>query len=272
MAALIVLLLNLLASVFKPKSRLEAENAALRRLCCSASCAVGSSSPTAIASSSSSCIAGFHRFSRRSPIIRPETLVRWHRAGFRHFWRCKSRNLGGRPQISADLRALIRRMSVENVLWGAPRIHGELLKLGFAVAESTVAKYMAKKGDPSGQRWGTFLRNHMPHIAAMDLFVVPTISFNLLYILVIVRLARRELAWINVTAHALFVLSLPLARTRFGSRKQHARAPNHISIFTVRSIQPPAQCIARAHRVQQSTQAACPCPLERSAHSSNPHS
>jgi hypothetical protein len=77
--------------------------------------------------------------------IRPETLVRWHRAGFRRYWRCKSRNLGGRPQISADLRALIRRMSVENVLWGAPRIHGELLKLGFAVAQSTVAQYTARK-------------------------------------------------------------------------------------------------------------------------------
>jgi transposase InsO family protein len=135
-------------------------------------------------------------------IIRPETLVRWHRAGFRRYWRCKSRTLGGRPQISADLRALIRRMSVENVLWGAPRIHGELLKLGFAVAQSTVAKYMAKKGDPSGQSWGTFLRNHMPRIAAMDLFVVPTVSFNLLYVLVIVRLARWELVWIDVTAHA----------------------------------------------------------------------
>ena len=91
-------------------------------------------------------------------------------------------------------------MSVENLLWGAPRIHGELLKLGFTVAQSTVAKYMAS-GGPSGQSWGAFLRNHMPHIAAMDLFVVPTINFNLLYVLVIVRLARRELVWINVTAH-----------------------------------------------------------------------
>src|SRR6516162_6779440 len=107
----------------------------------------------------------------------------------------------GRPQIAADLRALIRRMSLENRLWGAPRIHGELLKLGFVVAQSTVAKYMAKKDDPSGQSWGTFLRNHAPHIAAMDLFVAPTIGFNLLYVLVIVRLARRELVWINVTAH-----------------------------------------------------------------------
>jgi hypothetical protein len=92
-------------------------------------------------------------------------------------------------------------MSVDNRLWGAPHIHGELLKLGFAVAQSTVAKYMAKKGDPSGQRWGTFLRNHMPHIAAMEPFVVPTIGFIQLYVLVIVRLARRELVWINVTAH-----------------------------------------------------------------------
>jgi len=94
-------------------------------------------------------------------------------------------------------------MSLENTLWGAPHIHGELGKLGFTVAQSTVAKYMAKKGNdaPSGQSWSTFLRNHMPHIAAIDLFVVPTIGFRLLYALVIVRLARRELVWINVTAH-----------------------------------------------------------------------
>ena len=92
-------------------------------------------------------------------------------------------------------------MSAENLLWGAPRIHGELLKLGFAVAQSTVAKYMVRKSDPSGQSWGTFLRNHAPHIAAMDLFVVPTIGFDLLSVLVIVQLARRELVWINATAH-----------------------------------------------------------------------
>jgi hypothetical protein len=96
---------------------------------------------------------------------------------------------------------LIRQMSLENVLWGAPRIQGELLKLGFTVAQSTVAKYMVKRDDPSGQSWGTFLRNHAPHIAAMDLFVVPTIGFIQLYVLVIVRLARRELALINVTRH-----------------------------------------------------------------------
>jgi transposase InsO family protein len=132
-------------------------------------------------------------------IVRPETVVRWHRAGFRRYWHWKSRGRGGRPPISAELRSLIRRMSVENVLWGAPRIQGELLKLGFAVAQSTVAKYMGKRDDPSGQSWSTFLRNHAPHSAAMDLFVVPSIGFVQLYVLVIVRLARRELAWINVT-------------------------------------------------------------------------
>jgi hypothetical protein len=134
-------------------------------------------------------------------IIRPETLVGWHRAGFRRYWRWKSRSFGDRPQIDADLQALIRRMSVENLLWGAPRIHGELRKLGFTVSQSTVAKYMARRGDPFGHSWGTFLRNHAPRIAAMDLFVVPTIGFSLLCVLVIVRLARRELVWINVTGH-----------------------------------------------------------------------
>jgi transposase InsO family protein len=91
-------------------------------------------------------------------------------------------------------------MSIENRLWGAPRIHGELLKLGFVVAQSTVAKYMARRDVSPGQSWGSFLRNHAPHIAAMDLFVVPTIGFNLLYVVVIVRLVRRELVWINATA------------------------------------------------------------------------
>jgi Integrase core domain len=92
-------------------------------------------------------------------------------------------------------------MSIENPLWGAPRIHGELLKLGFSVAQSTVAKYMVKRCVPPSQGWRTFLHNQAPDIAAMDLFVVPTIGFKLLYAFVIVRLDRRDLVWINVTAH-----------------------------------------------------------------------
>ena len=105
--------------------------------------------------------------------------------------------------IRAQLRALIWRMNVENPLWGAPRIHGELLKLGFEVAQSSVAKYMVKRRGPPSQGWRTFLRNHAPDIAAMDLFVVSTLGFDLLYAFVIVRLYRRDLVWINVTAHPM---------------------------------------------------------------------
>src|SRR5260370_16158621 len=110
-------------------------------------------------------------------IIRPETLVRWHRAGFCYYWRWRSRPQGGRPQIDTELRVLIRRMRIENPLWGAPRIRGELLKLGFEVAQSSVAKYMVKRRAPPSQGWRTFLRNPAPDIAAMDVFVVPTIGF-----------------------------------------------------------------------------------------------
>jgi transposase InsO family protein len=106
-----------------------------------------------------------------------------------------------RPQIETDLRALIRRMSIENPLWGAPRIHGELLKLGFEVAQSSVAKYMVKRRGPPSQGWRTFLRNHRREVAAMDLFVVPTIGFDLLYAFIIIRLDRRALVWINVTTN-----------------------------------------------------------------------
>src|SRR5258705_3000462 len=122
-----------------------------------------------IAGSLSSCIAGFHQSCRFSQSFGPETLVHWHRAGFRCYWRWKSRPLGGRPQIDTELRVLIRRISVENPLWGAPRIHGELLKLGFEVAQSSVAKYMVKRRGPPSQGWRTFLRNHAPDISAMDL-------------------------------------------------------------------------------------------------------
>jgi hypothetical protein len=96
---------------------------------------------------------------------------------------------------------LIRRMSIANPLWGAPRIHGELLKLGFEVAQSSVAKYMVKRPGPPSQGWRTLLRNHAPDIAGMDLFIVPTMGFDLLYALVIVRLDRRNLVWINVTTN-----------------------------------------------------------------------
>ena len=133
-------------------------------------------------------------------ILRPETVIRWHRAGFRSYWRWKSRPSGGRPRTPADIRTLIRQMSVANALWGAPRIHGELLKLGIDVGQTTVAKYMAKRRRPPSQGWRTFLRNHADAIASIDMFVVPTISFRLLYGLAILRHSRRELLWLGVTS------------------------------------------------------------------------
>jgi transposase InsO family protein len=134
-------------------------------------------------------------------IIQPDTIVRWHRAGFRSYWRWKSRSRGGRPKVPVEVRSLIRRMSVENPLWGAPRIHGELLKLGIEVAQSTVAKYMARRRPGSGQTWKTFLRNHVAAIGAMDFFVVPTINFQPLFVLVILRHERRRLISLSVTDH-----------------------------------------------------------------------
>jgi transposase InsO family protein len=134
-------------------------------------------------------------------VFKPETLVRWHRGGFRLFWRWKSRRRPGRPPVPTGIRNLVRQMSRENPLWGAPRIHGELLKLGIEIAQSSVAKYMERRRIPPSQGWKTFLRNHALHIAAVDLFVVPTIGFKLLYGLVILRLRRRQLVWTNVTAN-----------------------------------------------------------------------
>ncbi len=134
-------------------------------------------------------------------IVRPETIVRWHRQGFRLYWRWKSRSCGGRPRIPGDVRQLIRDMSLANPLWGAPRIHGELIKLGIEVGQSTVAKYMARGRRPPSQTWRTFLRNHAAGIAAMDLLVVPTIGFRLLYCPIILGHQRRQLVSFGVTAH-----------------------------------------------------------------------
>jgi hypothetical protein len=118
-------------------------------------------------------------------ILKPETVLKWHRAGFRSYWRWKSRRHAGRPIVPLAVRKLIREMSIANPLWGAPRIHGELLKLGIDVGQTSVAKYMVKRRGPPSQGWKTFLHNHADGIAAMDLFVVPTISFRLLYGLLI---------------------------------------------------------------------------------------
>src|ERR1700675_787355 len=203
MIALAYFVLAVLASPFKSKSRLEAENAALRH-----QLIVLRRKVRGRAQLTNGDRWFFIQLYRWFPsilealtIIRPETLVRWHRVGFRFYWCWKSRTRGGRPQIETDLRGLILRMSIENPLWGAPHIHGELLKLGFEVAQSSVAKYMVKRRGPPSQGWRAFLHNNASYIAAMDLLVVPTIGFDLLYAFIIVRLGRRDLVWINVTAH-----------------------------------------------------------------------
>jgi len=134
-------------------------------------------------------------------IAQPETVLRWHRRCFRAYWRGKSRAVAGRPSIDTELGRLIREMSLANPLWGAPRINGELLKLGFVVAQSTVAKYIVPRGDRPGQTWGSFLRNHAASIGAMDFLVVPNVGFDLLLAWVVLRHDRRKFLSLGVMAH-----------------------------------------------------------------------
>jgi transposase InsO family protein len=135
-------------------------------------------------------------------IVKPETVARWHRAGFRLYWRWRSR-AGGRPKITAEIRAMISRIAEENPDWGAPKIHGELLKLGFNVSERTVARYLRRvrrRGDPA-KRWLTFLANHREAIVALDFFTVPTVTFKLLYCFFAIEHGRRRILHVNTTRH-----------------------------------------------------------------------
>ena len=136
-------------------------------------------------------------------LVKPETVVGWHRAGFRLYWRWRSRPLGGRPKITEEIRVLIRRLAQENQDWGAPKIHGELQKLGFVVSERSVARYlrhMRRRGDPA-RSWLTFLQNHREVIAAFDFFTVPTLKFQLLYCFFVIEHGRRRILHFNVTDH-----------------------------------------------------------------------
>ena len=134
-------------------------------------------------------------------VVKPETVLRWHRMGLRAYWRWKSRKRAGRPKIDRGLRDLIRQMCLENPLWGASRIHGELLKLGFEVAQSTVSRYMVRGRRPRSQSWKTFLRNHADAIAAIDLCMVPTVTFDRLFAFLVIGHGRRQLLWFDVTRH-----------------------------------------------------------------------
>src|SRR5271167_3080745 len=134
-------------------------------------------------------------------IVKPETVVAWHRKGFRLYWSWKSRPRQGRPPVSIEVRELIRRMSAANPHWGAPRIHGELGKLGIKVAETTVAKYMVRQRKPPSQTWRTFLTNHINDLVSADFFVVPTATFRLLFVFVILFHDRRRPVQFAVTSH-----------------------------------------------------------------------
>jgi hypothetical protein len=134
-------------------------------------------------------------------IVKPETLIKWHRAGFRLYRRWKSKAQIGRPTVPSEIRVLICQMSIANPLWGAPGICGELLKLGIEIGQTSVAKYMARRRGSPSPGWKMLLRNHADGIAAMDLFVGPTISFRLLYGLLTMGHGRRQILWIGVTAH-----------------------------------------------------------------------
>jgi len=131
-------------------------------------------------------------------LVKPETVIGWHRKGFKLYWTWKSRNRGGRPPIDAGIRSLIRRMARENPTWGAPRIHGELLMLGFEVAEATVSRYMPRRRKPPSQSWRTFLRNHTLDLVSIDFFVVPTATFRILYVFLALEHERRRIVHFNV--------------------------------------------------------------------------
>src|SRR5882724_4190468 len=203
MIGFLILFLHVLVSPFKTQARLEAEIVILRHQLNVLRRRVPSKPKLAMADRLL-----FVWLYRLFPsvlnaiaIVQPETIIRWHRTVLRLYWRWKSHSRGGRPKVPMEIRRLIREMSLANRLWGAPRIHGELLKLGIAVAQSTVAKYMARRGRGRAQTWKTFLHNHAASIAAMDFLVVPTIGFKLLFVLVILRHQRRRLLSLTVTAN-----------------------------------------------------------------------
>jgi putative transposase len=131
-------------------------------------------------------------------IVKPATVVKWHRAGFRRYWTWRSRPKGGRPGIDPEVRKLIKQMANAN-LWGAPRIHGELLKLGIEISEATVSKYLPRRRKPPAQTWRSFLENHVDTLVSVDLFTVPTVLFHVLFVFVVLAHDRRRILSINVT-------------------------------------------------------------------------
>lgn len=169
-------------------------------------------------------------------IVKPETVVGWHRAGFRLYWRWKSRRRDGRPRIKEEIRVLIRRLAQENSDWGAPKIHGELQKLGFVLSERTVARYLRslqRRGDPA-KKWLAFLRNHREAIVALDLFTVPTATFRVLYCFFVIEHERRRILHFNVTPHPSADWIVQQLREAFPEAASYRYAIlDHDSIFNV---------------------------------------
>jgi putative transposase len=148
-------------------------------------------------------------------IVKPATVISWHRRGFRLFWAWKSRHRTGRPTVDREVRMLIRTMAAANPLWGAPRIHGELLKLGFTIAQTTVAKYMGRHRPRPSQTWRTFLANHAQQLIAADFFVVPTATYRLLFVLVFLAHDRRRIVHLAVTDHPTAAWTVQQLRDAF---------------------------------------------------------
>ncbi len=133
-------------------------------------------------------------------VVKPETVIRWHRRGFRLYWTWKSRRNGrGRPAVAPDIRELIRKMSRANLLWGAPRVHGELRKLGLDISQAAVSKYMVRHRKPPSQSWRTFLDNHVGSLVSIDFFTLPTVTFRVLFVFVVLAHDRRRVIHFNVT-------------------------------------------------------------------------
>ncbi len=157
-------------------------------------------------------------------IVQPETIVKWHLQGFRLYWKWKSHHKGGRSRIDREVRDLIRRLSTENRNWGVPRVKAELALLGYDVAESTVARYMIRLPRPPSQTWRTFLSNHANQIVACDFFTVPTVTFRVLYVFVLLRHSDRKILHINVTAKPTSAWTAQQIRQAF----PYDSAPNYL--------------------------------------------
>jgi len=196
-------LLVLLRSFFKSRIQLQIENACLHK---QIEIIMRSNNKVALKRSDKlffTIVKKIHsNWNKILYVVKPSTVIKWHKLGFKLFWKLKCKHKGGRPKIDPQIRIMIHKLAKENPLWGAPRIHGELLKLGFIVSEATVHRYMPERNDKDRVlRWNAFLKNHATEIISMDFFTIPTINFKVLYVLVIMEHHRRKILHFNVTAN-----------------------------------------------------------------------